>query len=122
LNDTIIIIRFEIFQVLFKNEKEERQAAYLLYEKRVRQLTEKVFKREWFENKNIRGADYVLDHKVSIRECFENDIPIEWAAHECNLQIVSKHYNLQKGSRSSITIQELIEEMIQRDSDLLDLK
>jgi len=107
-----------VLQMLFQNKTEERQAAFLLYEKKVRQHTEKVFKKEYIDNKKYRGQDYVLDHRVSIKECFEHALPIEFAAHLCNLEIVPKKYNLEKGSRCSITIEDLIAEIAQRESDL----
>lgn len=104
--------------MFFTNKSDERQGAFLLYERRVRQLTEKTFKNEWIENSQYRGPDYVLDHKVSIKECFDREVPIEVAAHVCNLQIVSKEYNLKKGSKSTMTADELIEEVADRDSGL----
>ena len=107
--------------MLFKNRKEEMDAAFLLYERKVRQQTEKTFKREWVDNKEFRGNECHLDHLLSIKECFENQVPVEFAAHECNLQIVSKEYNQRKGTKSSITVSELYERITERESDILGL-
>jgi len=104
--------------MFFSNNSDLRRASFLLYEEKVRKLTEKNFKKEWIENKHLRGTDYVLDHKVSIKECFEREVPIEIASHICNLQIVSKEYNLRKGSKSTMSAEELIEEVANRDADL----
>jgi len=107
--------------MLFKNQKEERQGAFLLYEKKVRQQTEKTFKREWIDNKEFRGKDFHLDHLLSIKDCFINNVPVEFAAHECNLQIVSKEHNQRKGRKSTITVSELFERITERESDILGL-
>jgi hypothetical protein len=96
--------------MLFKMSKEEEERArFLLYSDKVRKLTEKTFKREFIENKELRGKDWVLDHKLSIKQCYLNGVPETMAAHICNLEMVPRKYNAQKGSRSNITFTELIE-------------
>jgi hypothetical protein len=97
--------------MLFKklNNKDMERATLLLYSEKVRKLTEKTFKREFVDNRELRGNGWVLDHKLSIKECFLNDVPPEMAAHICNLEMVPTEYNAKKGAKSTITFGELIE-------------
>ena len=94
-------------------QQDFEEAMFLLYEKKVRQLTEKNFKKSYLKYKELRGDGWHLDHKVSIKEAYYADLPPEMTAHEANLEMVPKQYNLQKGSRSSITISELINEIVE---------
>jgi hypothetical protein len=87
------------------------QACFLFYSNLVRKLTEKTFKKEYIENKLLRGKGWVLDHKLSIKECFEQGVPPNMASHVCNLEMMPEKENLSKGSKSSITFQELLEEI-----------
>lgn len=95
------------------------QAKLLWYSNEVRKYTEKTLKKEFLKDSNLRGQDFSVDHKLSIKECYDNDIPIFIAGHECNLEIITKMDNLIKGSKSSITPEELWEEYNQRENDLL---
>lgn len=99
----------------FFNKSEEERGAWLLYAEKVRKLTEHTFKREHFENKELRGKGYVLDHMLSVRHCYEEGVPPDMAAHVCNLAMVSTEYNSSKGRRSSITFTELIESITEYD-------
>ena len=98
------------------SEKDYERGKYLVYAEEVRKLTEKTFRKEFIENSELRGYDWQLDHKVSVRDCYINEIPPGIAAHVCNLQMVPRGYNQHKGSRSSITASELIEEATSFDS------
>jgi hypothetical protein len=102
--------------MLFNNKDIER-GKYLVYAETVRKLTEKTFKHNYIENKDKRKEGWHLDHKVSIKECYLNDIPPNIAADALNLQVVPPKYNLQKGSRSLMSAWELMEEVIERDSN-----
>lgn len=88
---------------------DQQRAEYLLYNEQVRKLTERTFKREFIDNKNLRGKGWSLDHRLSVKECFLNEVPVEMASHVCNLEMVPTEYNLSKGSKSTITFTELIE-------------
>lgn len=101
----------------FTQEQMER-AKYLLYRELVQKETEKNVKREYLEFSDLRSAYFHIDHRASIKECYNNEVPVEIAGHICNLEVLKKSENLCKGSKSSITIQELYEQCMQRDSDL----
>lgn len=102
------------------SKEEKNRAEYLLYNEKVRKLTECTFRNEFVDDGNLRGKEYHLDHKLSVRECFENDVPPEMAAHICNLEIISSDDNLKKGSKSTITYAELIEDIADFESHFLD--
>ena len=112
------IVTSNFFSQMFSGKDLER-AKYLLYDEKVRKLSEQVFKREYLENKDLRGADWHLEHKLSVKECYENGVPIEMAAHICNLEVVPKSYNLQKGRKSSITFSELIEMVTEYEDNII---
>jgi hypothetical protein len=99
--------------MLFKNTKltkqEQERAEFLLYSDKVRKLTEKTFKHEYIDNKELRGKGYHLDHKLSIRSGYDQGVPPEMVAHVCNLEMVSSEYNASKGAKSTLTFEELIE-------------
>jgi len=91
------------------SETDLERAKFLLYNEKVRKLSEDTFKREWFDNKKLRGQNWHLEHKLSIKECYDCQVPVEIASHVCNLEVVSKEYNLAKGRKSSLTFTELLE-------------
>ena len=101
--------------MLFLRGKEKR-GDWLLYKEEVKRLTEQTFKREWVENKELRGKNWHLDHKLSIRSGYEQGVPPEMIDHSCNLWVVPRGYNLQKSSKNVITFSELIE-MISEQED-----
>ena len=102
-------------------EKELERAKYLLYEETVRKLSDKNFKKEYIEHKSLRGKNtgFELDHKLSIKDGFEQNVPPSILADVANLQVVSINYNRKKSSKSIITFEELIKEITERD-DMLD--
>lgn len=85
------------------------------YSKEVRLLTNRVLRNYpdmILGNENIDKISidgYHLDHRVSIVECFQNNIPIELAASPYNLEVIPAKENLRKNYKSSISIQELLE-------------
>jgi|TARA_B100001059_G_C17794817_1_gene562397 hypothetical protein len=91
---------------------------WLFYSYQVRNLTEKTIRREFLDNSNLRSKDFHCDHKLSILEGFKQGVPVEIMADICNLEIIPKTENLKKGSKSSITFNELLEEISQREYDL----
>jgi len=82
--------------IIFNNKFEE-------YKKLVRRLT--------FVVKNLYnlnpGSGFHVDHKMSVYDGFYNNIPAYLIASFENLQIITSLDNLQKGSSSSITKDEL---------------
>jgi hypothetical protein len=91
------------------------RAKFLLYQEKVRKLSEKNFKKYYVDNKELRGGDYELDHKYSISEGFKNDVPESILADLCNLEVIPKEQNRRKGSRCSIELQELLDQISEND-------
>ena len=80
--------------------KEEDISDWKLYSKKVRRLTEKVYK----ENKDTIDPDnkrehlkYDLDHIISVKKSFDNNVPIHIVASLNNLQIIGSIENRIKG-------------------------
>jgi len=94
----------------------ENRGNWLLYQETVRRLTEKSIREEYLENVQHRSRQYHVDHLLSIREGFEQDVPPDLVAHICNLRVVHARDNLRKGQKSSLTFSELLEEITERDS------
>jgi hypothetical protein len=91
--------------------KDAERAKFLLYQEKVRKLSEKNFKKYYVENKDLRGGEYELDHRYSIHEGFRNDVPESIIADLCNLEVIPKSENRRKGSRCSIELQELLDQI-----------
>ena len=54
--------------------------------------------------KGVKGKDRPsIDHKVSISDCFKNNIPVAQAAHPNNLAICKYSLNLSKNAKSFLT-------------------
>lgn len=100
---------------LYPTAKDAKLAYYLWYQYKVRQLSEKNFKKEYLENKHLRGKGYSLDHKISIKECFESNFTIEMAADIANLEIVPNNVNRRKGAKSSMGIHEFMKIISERE-------
>lgn len=95
--------------------KRAQRALFLLYQEDVRRLSEKNFKKEYLKDKHLRGKGHSLDHKLSIKECFDRAVPETIAADIANLEIVPKGINSKKGKKSSITFEELMEIICERE-------
>lgn len=63
------------------------------------------------KNIELRGEDFHLDHKYSIREGFENNVSVEIISHWKNLEILSKFENISKHKKCSITLEQLLNEI-----------
>jgi hypothetical protein len=82
--------------------EDEYYGLYSIYKSKVNKLTEityNTYKNE-IDNNNLRGYDYHLDHIVSIKDGFINEIPAEIIASKFNLKIVTAKQNLSKNSNS----------------------
>lgn len=94
---------------------------FLEYSETVRRLTEQTLKKEFLHNKELRSMSWHCDHKLSIKSAYLQGIEPEFVSHICNLEIIHSKYNQQKGSNDSITFEELLNEINQREIDLYDL-
>ena len=94
---------------------DEERGKFLVYQEKVRKLSEKNFKRYYVDDKNLRGGEYELDHRYSIYEGFKNDVPECIVADLCNLQIIPKSENRKKGSKCSIELDELLEQITENE-------
>ena len=66
----------------------------------------------------LRNKHNHLDHKFSIKQGFIKKIPIEIITHPCNLEIINYKDNLSKKDRCSITIDNLLKEIINYDKEI----
>jgi hypothetical protein len=88
------------------------------YSTRVRLYTERTYReyKNIINPKNLErkrsGSDegYHLDHIVSIKECFLNDVPEELCAHPDNLRMVEWTENAEKWSRPQSNIPKVLAE------------
>lgn len=83
------------------------------YKQKVLKLTERQFKLHFdkilFAEK--RSNEFCLDHKLSIYDAFHNNIMPEIVSHWKNFEILSRRKNSQKHTRSSISLQHLLQEI-----------
>ncbi len=92
------------------------QLEFNVYSKRVRRLTESVY-RDHKDTINplelLRGPEnYHVDHIVSVRECFRFNVPAELCSHQNNLQMLSSHKNSKKADSSPDTIPPILESFL----------
>jgi hypothetical protein len=50
---------------------------------------------------------YEIDHVYSIRDGYDNAVPVEIISHRRNLRIIDRFWNRTKGSKSDITLSQL---------------
>lgn len=60
-------------------------------------------------NLSLRGRDFHLDHKFSVKMGFINNIDPEIIAHWSNLEIIPANKNCSKGRKCSQTLEQLLE-------------
>jgi hypothetical protein len=91
----------------------ENRNEFALYQEIVRRKSNENYKLYFDEipNAKNRSREYHLDHKYSIKEAFDNKIPIEVVSHYKNLQIINGRLNESKGTSSSILLEDLIRQM-----------
>ena len=101
----------------------ENKDEFQLYSERVRRLSDLNYQKFFneIENAKQRGSDFHLDHKYSIKEAFDNNIPVEVVSHYKNLEVIGGRLNESKGSKSSIKLNELIND-IQNSTNPLDTR
>ena len=82
-----------------------RYGDFKSYSRKARYLTKILNKKyKWFKN----GKKFHIDHIVSIRDCFRNNIPLFISCSKVNLRIISCKRNKIKHMKSNMTINELI--------------
>lgn len=67
--------------------------------------------RDKIKNLHKRGNGYDLDHKFSIFDGFHNGVEPNIVGHYCNLEIIKSPLNRAKNKNSSISIEQLLEEI-----------
>lgn len=78
---------------------------YVRYAKRARHHARKWAREQGHE---LGRTTYHVDHKFSIRDGWNNNLPVDILSHPSNLQILEAKKNSSKGSKSSITLEELL--------------
>ena len=90
----------------------ENLSLYKLYKREVYRITNSmnISSLNNIDKRGMAGVNgkYHLDHKFSIIEGFKQDIDPNILAHYKNLQMIPERKNIQKGSKCSITFQELL--------------
>lgn len=56
--------------------------------------------------KLIPPDGFEIDHMFSLKDCWDNNVPLELVSHEKNLQFLTPEDNRKKSSKSSITLDE----------------
>jgi hypothetical protein len=75
----------------------------LEYSKKVRRLSATIRKMYGLETKN----GFHWNHKLSIIDCYKNNIPLEVAAARYNLELIPREQNLSQGYKNKITPDQL---------------
>ena len=91
----------------------EDREPFALYQEIVRRNSDKNYQKYFNEipNAKNRSREYHLDHKYSIKEAFDNNIPIDVVSHYKNLEIIDGRLNESKGKNSSILLEELLKQI-----------
>lgn len=85
-----------------------------IYRNAVRDITETNYQIYFKEipNAHLRSKQMHLDHKYSIYDGFEHDIDPHIIGHYKNLEIIDHSLNESKGTKSSISLKKLAEEIL----------
>jgi hypothetical protein len=84
---------------------------FILYKRKVRSISDKSYKEyaHIINPKNIpRSKTWHLDHKFSIYEGFQSNVPPEVIGHWSNLTMLDNSTNQSKGTRCSLTLDQLV--------------
>ena len=102
----------QLYNKLGWTRPEDREP-FTLYKEIVCRNSNKNYKKYFNEipNAKNRSREYHLDHKYSIKEAFDNNIPIEVVSHYKNLEIIDGRLNESKGKNSSILLEELLKQI-----------
>lgn len=93
---------------------EDMKSDFSLYRESVRNITEINYQKFFKDipNAQLRSKKMHLDHKYSIFEGFMHDINPEIIGHYKNLEIMSHSINESKSIKSSISLSNLVEEIL----------
>jgi hypothetical protein len=78
---------------------------YRHYARKARQLAQVWAKEQGYA---IGKQTFHVDHKFSVLDCWKAGLPLSLVNHPNNLQIIDAKINSGKGSKSSITLEELL--------------
>lgn len=78
---------------------------YRHYARAIRQRAQIWAKEQGYE---IGRQTYHVDHKLSILDAWNANLPAEIVNHPVNLQILEATANTSKGAKSTITVEELL--------------
>lgn len=88
-----------------RSAKERANADYSNYRKEVDRLTEKTYKayKPRIDSGNLRGRvqGYDLDHRTSVKQCFNRGMSASACAAPDNLQMLPSHINRSLGCKSA---------------------
>lgn len=78
----------------------------------VRHLTNKVYNEhiDQIDPGRLRSKDVVVDHIFSVRDGFDNNVPLDVICHWTNFQMLAKKDNSSKNYRSDKTLSDLYED------------
>ena len=83
---------------------------FKLYKRKVRELTESEFRKNYYEleNSEKRGNGFDLDHKFSIFEGFKQNLPIYLIGSIHNLEMICSKENKSKHVKCSTTVNKIL--------------
>lgn len=95
-------------------KRPEDRPEFINYLEKVRTITTENYNKYFYEilNAKKRSREWHLDHKYSIHNGFINNIPPEVVGHYKNLEILYHSINESKFSKNSITITELLNDIM----------
>lgn len=76
---------------------------YKKYSKVARQIAYSLYKEG-----ELVPAGYVIDHIFSVKDCWENNIPVHIASDSSNLRLITEAENLAKGANSCISLHQFL--------------
>ena len=94
-----------------KKFKDYHWKVYVRTEHYIRKFKDKI------PNIELRSIEFPIDHKYSVREAFENNVPIDIVSHYKNLEIITRSLNSTKRRNCSITLDELKKQICEEGSN-----
>lgn len=96
------------------NRSVEKPSVFEIYYNLVRNLSDRNYKKHktLINPCNFRRGrtSYHLDHIFSIKEAYENIVPVEVVSHMSNLQMLKYDVNIAKGGLSNKSLSDLFED------------
>ncbi len=67
---------------------------------------------KWYvDPENLKSLDFHVDHRISVKDGFNNGIPWQLLCHPCNLEVLPSIDNIRKSAASSISLKSLFKEI-----------